>query len=196
MPDSITIKDEPTPALSLEDQASLQEAEKSEEPSSELLAGKYKSVEDLEKGYKELQTKLSSGEKAEEPPTETEPKAETETESETETETETSTDPKEIYGDFIGSRFEEAGIDFGGMNERWQQTGKLTQEDYTALDGAGFNKEANIEPKLIGGKASRTTGDKFESHAQVVAAMNDPLYKTDPAFRKKVEQKLSRSSVF
>ena len=276
MPESITIKDEPTPALSLEDQASLQEAEKSEEPSSELLAGKYKSVEDLEKGYRELQTKLSSGEKAEEPPTETEPKAETETESETETET--STDPKEIYGDFIGSRFEEAGIDFGGMNERWQQTGKLTQEDYTALDGAGFNKEmvdaylegvqfnsakdsqlasqqvlqikqefggekayddmltwasgaltdgekaafdraikttdidqiklvigglhsrymsqANIEPKLIGGKAPRTTGDKFESHAQVVAAMNDPLYKTDPAFRKKVEQKLARSSVF
>ena len=277
MPESITIKDEPTPALSLEDQANLEKTEESStSEGSELLAGKYKSVEELEKGYQELQQKMSSGEKTEEP----EPKAESESESESEPEsdTETTGDAKEIYGEFIGSRFEEAGIDFGGMNDRWQQTGKLTQDDYTALDGAGFNKEmvdaylegvqfkatqdsqlaaqqvldikqefggekayddmiawastaltdgekaafdrsirttdldqiklvigglqsryqsqANIEPKLIGGKAARGPVDKYESHAQVIAAMNDDRYKTDPAYRKKVEQKLSRSSVF
>tara|TARA_R100001463_G_scaffold125433_2_gene182886 strand:- start:831 stop:1658 length:828 start_codon:yes stop_codon:yes gene_type:complete len=275
MPESITIKDEPTPALSLEDQANLEKTEESStSEGSELLAGKYKSVEELEKGYQELQQKMSSGEKTEEP----EPKAESESESEPESDTETTGDAKEIYGEFIGSRFEEAGIDFGGMNDRWQQTGKLTQDDYTALDGAGFNKEmvdaylegvqfkatqdsqlaaqqvldikqefggekayddmiawastaltdgekaafdrsirttdldqiklvigglqsryqsqANIEPKLIGGKAARGPVDKYESHAQVIAAMNDDRYKTDPAYRKKVEQKLSRSSVF
>ena len=275
MPESITIKDEPTPALSLEDQANLEKTEESStSEGSELLAGKYKSVEELEKGYQELQQKMSSGEKTEE----AEPKAESESESEPESDTETTGDAKEIYGEFIGSRFEEAGIDFGGMNERWQQTGQLTQDDYTALDGAGFNKEmvdaylegvqfkatqdsqlaaqqvldikqefggekayddmiawastaltdgekaafdrsirttdldqiklvigglqsryqsqANIEPKLIGGKAARGPVDKYESHAQVIAAMNDPLYQTDPAYRKKVEQKLSRSSVF
>ena len=275
MPESITIKDEPTPALSLEDQANLEKTEESStSEGSELLAGKYKSVEELEKGYQELQQKMSSGEKTEE----LEPKAESESEPESESDTETTGDAKEIYGEFIGSRFEEAGIDFGGMNDRWQQTGQLTQDDYTALDGAGFNKEmvdaylegvqfkatqdsqlaaqqvldikqefggekayddmiawastaltdgekaafdrsirttdldqiklvigglqsryqsqANIEPKLIGGKASRGPADKYESHAQVIAAMNDPLYQTDPAYRKKVEQKLSRSSVF
>jgi len=275
MPESITIKDEPTPALSLEDQANLEKTEESStSEGSELLAGKYKSVEELEKGYQELQQKMSSGEKTEEP----EPKAESESEPESESDTETTGDAKEIYGEFIGSRFEEAGIDFGGMNDRWQQTGKLTQDDYTALDGAGFNKEmvdaylegvqfkatqdsqlaaqqvldikqefggekayddmiawastaltdgekaafdrsirttdldqiklvigglqsryqsqANIEPKLIGGKAARGPVDKYESHAQVIAAMNDDRYKTDPAYRKKVEQKLSRSSVF
>ena len=275
MPESITIKDEPTPALSLEDQANLEKTEESStSEGSELLAGKYKSVEELEKGYQELQQKMSSGEKTEE----LEPKAESESEPESESDTETTGDAKEIYGEFIGSRFEEAGIDFGGMNDRWQQTGKLTQDDYTALDGAGFNKEmvdaylegvqfkatqdsqlaaqqvldikqefggekayddmiawastaltdgekaafdrsirttdldqiklvigglqsryqsqANIEPKLIGGKAARGPVDKYESHAQVIAAMNDDRYKTDPAYRKKVEQKLSRSSVF
>jgi len=31
--------------------------------------------------------------------------------------------------------------------------------------------------------------------AQVTAAMRDPKYKTDPAFRKTVEAKLARSSV-
>ena len=36
---------------------------------------------------------------------------------------------------------------------------------------------------------------KFESMAQVVAAMQDPLYASDPAFRKQVEEKLSRSNV-
>ena len=274
MPDSITIKDEPTPALSLEDQAAIQESEKAEQSTSEsaeLLAGKYKSVEDLEKGYQELQQKLSKGE-----PTDTAETTETETKTEEE-QPETTGDAKEIYGDFIGGRFEEAGIDFGGMNDRWQQTGQLTEEDYTSLNEAGFNKDmvdaylegvqfkatqdsqlaaqqvldikqefggekayddmitwaataltdgekaafdraikttdldqirlvigglqsryqtqANIEPRLIGGKAARGPADKYESMAQVVAAMNDPLYQSDPAFRKKVESKLARSNV-
>ena len=59
MPESITIKDEPTPALSLEDQANLEKTEESStSEGSELLAGKYKSVEELEKGYQELQQKM------------------------------------------------------------------------------------------------------------------------------------------
>ena len=97
MPDSITIKDEPTPALSLEDQAAIQESEKAEQSTSEsaeLLAGKYKSVEDLEKGYQELQQKLSKGE-----PTDTAETTETETKTEEE-QPETTGDAKEIYGDF------------------------------------------------------------------------------------------------
>ena len=268
MPEAITIKEEPTPALSLEDQASLQESEKTEDQGSELLAGKYKSVEDLEKGYQELQQKLSKGDPAEE--------AEV-SESEPESEQETSNDPKEIYGDFIGGRFEENGIDFQDMNTRWQDSGELTKEDYGELEGAGFNREmvdsylsglqfraaqdselaakevmsikqdfggekaydemmtwagsnleegeikafnnmikttdtaqvrmaltglqaryqagANREPTLIGGKTPRGPRDKFESTAQVVAAMNDPQYHSDSAYRKKVEDKLARSSV-
>lgn len=38
-------------------------------------------------------------------------------------------------------------------------------------------------------------GDRYESRAQMTADMRNPLYKTDSAFRAKVEAKLGRSSV-
>ena len=164
------------------------------------------------------------------------------------------------------------------MNERWQETGQLTDEDYNELSEAGFSREmveaylqgvqfnaqkdtelqqaqvkeiqdlyggqaayaemiewaagsltdseksafelaiknpnydmvklavaglhsrymseGNKEPKLVSGRTTkRASKAKFESMAQVVAAMNDPLYASDPAFRKQVEEKLSRSNV-
>jgi len=61
---------------------------------------------------------------------------------------------------------------------------------------AAYMNNAPREPKLVGGRASRAAATKFESTAQVVAAMNDPKYKEDPAYRKQVEEKLSRSKVF
>ena len=263
MPEPVTIREEPTTAVdpnATEEQQIAQEDNVEIQGEEKLLAGKYKSQEELEKAYLELQRKQSQ------PPEQREEVAESQPQT-----------AKEIYGDFIGGRFEEAGIDFGGMNDRWQQTGQLTEEDYTSLNEAGFNKDmvdaylegvqfkatqdsqlaaqqvldikqefggekayddmitwaataltdgekaafdraikttdldqirlvigglqsryqtqANIEPRLIGGKAARGPADKYESMAQVVAAMNDPLYKSDPAFRKKVESKLARSNV-
>jgi len=61
--------------LSEEEQDSLAVGEKMEEAQEQLLAGKYKSAEELEKGYLELQQKLSNKEEPE-----PEPEAETETE--------------------------------------------------------------------------------------------------------------------
>ena len=46
--------------LSAEEQDSLAVGEKMEEAQEQLLAGKYKSAEELEKGYLELQQKLSN----------------------------------------------------------------------------------------------------------------------------------------
>jgi hypothetical protein len=52
-------------------------------------------------------------------------------------------------------------------------------------------------PKLIGGKAAPDTAlSPFRSTSEVVTAMADPRYKTDPAFRKDVEKRLEISSVF
>jgi hypothetical protein len=52
----------------------------------------------------------------------------------------------------------------------------------------------NSEPKLMktGGK---TTPGSFNSTAEVVAAMSDPRYKTDSAYRSEVERKLANSNV-
>lgn len=63
--------------------------------------------------------------------------------------------------------------------------------------GAKFEKANGSDPqRLLGGQSAGSTGDTFESMAQVTSAMKDPKYKNDPAFRAKVQAKLSRSNVF
>ena len=63
--------------LSAEEQDSLKVGEQMQEAQDQLLAGKYKNAEELEKGYLELQQKLSSNQPAEEAqPEQTEESAE------------------------------------------------------------------------------------------------------------------------
>ena len=63
MAETLTVNtDDSTPELTSEEQDSLQVGEKMAEEQGELLAGKYKNAEDLEKAYVELQKKL--GEKS------------------------------------------------------------------------------------------------------------------------------------
>ena len=131
MPDPITISEPETGALSPEqetaakDEALVTETQ-GQEPAK--FAGKYESVEELEKGYLELQKKNSSQEE----PTQ---------EVSDSTEEATPTSASEVYGEYIGSRLDEAGVDYQGMNTKWQETGKLDDDDYTALEGAGFSKD-------------------------------------------------------
>ena len=61
---------------------------------------------------------------------------------------------------------------------------------------ARYANAVGNEPNLISGKAASYSSDKFESTAQLEEAMNDPRYKKDPAFRAKVEDRLSRSNIF
>ena len=279
MPEAVTITQSESPALSPENQEMLAAmAGEDEGKEGELLAGKYKSVQDLEQAYKELQTKLSRGESVA-PEAEDDSTADDQADgNDKEDDDKPADNAREIYGDFIGGKFEEAGIDFQDMNVRWQQTGTLESGDYDQLAEAGFNRDmvdaylsglqykstqdtalsvkevASIkeslggeaeynkmigwaaenlsadevegfnqiintqpmaavkmaitglharysavegrEPKLIGGRAPKGSTDKFESTAQLVAAMSDPKYSTDPAYQRKVQEKLSRSSIF
>jgi hypothetical protein len=271
MPEAVTITQSQSPALSTENEEMLAAmAGESEEPG-ELLAGKYKSVQDLEQAYKELQAKLSRGESIG-------PEAGDDDEPEAEEPESPAGSAREIYGDLIGGKLDEAGIDFGDMNTRWQKSGTLESEDYDQLAEAGFDRSmvdaylsglqykasqdtalttkevtsikaslggeaeyskmiewagSNLspdevegfnqiintqpmsavkmaisglharytaaegrEPKLIGGRAPKGNTDKFESTAQLVAAMSDPKYSNDPAYQRKVQEKLSRSSIF
>jgi len=56
---------------------------------------------------------------------------------------------------------------------------------------------AGNEPRLLSGN-TRVSGDVnvFRSTAEVVEAMKNPKYKSDPAYRKDVEERLARSNVF
>ena len=60
---------------------------------------------------------------------------------------------------------------------------------------AAYMNNAPREPKLVGGRTAKANTTKFNSTAQVVAAMNDERYATDPAYRQEVQEKLSRSKV-
>ena len=53
-----------------------------------------------------------------------------------------------------------------------------------------------VEPNLLSGRSQGAPKEQFRSTAEVVQAMKDPRYKNDTAFRKDVEEKLARSSVF
>ena len=263
MPEPVVIANEPAPAMAPDNEATLTENDNVEiQGEEQLLAGKYKTVDELVKGYKELESQQG---RADEPETEL---AEGEEQS-----------AKEIYGEFIGGRLEEAGIDFNDMSSRYAESGMLQDEDYGELEKAGFSRNmvdnylaglqynaaqdsalnaqqvsqiktefggaeqydamttwaaenmepdeiaafnrivqgsndgAQIrlaiaglyaqytasegrEPQLLGGKPSSSSGSKFESTAQVIEAMNDPRYQTDPAYRKAVEKQRARSAVF
>lgn len=268
MPEAITISEPETGALSPEQETDAKDealVNESQERGPVKFAGKYESVQDLEKGYEELQKKLGSQEEGDTPEV-SESKEEA-----------APANASEIYGEYIGSRLDEAGVDYQGMNTKWQETGKLDDDDYTALEGAGFSKDmveayldgvqyraeqdsqlaakevaaiknefggeqvysemiqwaagnldkgeqeafnnmlktsnphqiriavaglqaaymnnAPREPKLVGGRAAKADTTKFKSTAQVVAAMNDERYATDPAYRQEVQEKLSRSKV-
>ena len=83
-----------TDNLTPDEQDSLAVGEKIVEDQEQLLAGKYKSAEELEKAYKELEQKL--GDKTEPETAETEP--ESEPESEPEAEPESEPEPEPPYG--------------------------------------------------------------------------------------------------
>ena len=61
---------------------------------------------------------------------------------------------------------------------------------------ARYRSEVGVEPRLIQGDNASASGGKFDSAAQLTAAMRDPRYDKDPAYRQQVAAKLSRSSVF
>ena len=60
-----------------------------------------------------------------------------------------------------------------------------------------YNKANGSPPSsLIQGSAKGgTQGDVYESQAQLIKDMGDPRYESDPAFRKKVTEKLGRSQI-
>lgn len=60
---------------------------------------------------------------------------------------------------------------------------------------ARFQSNSGVSPNLQQGSTSGPGDTPFTSAAQVTAAMRDPRYKTDPAYRGEVERRLAVSNV-
>ena len=56
-----------------------------------------------------------------------------------------------------------------------------------------YNDAAGYEGKILTGNAPKTSGSQYRSQQEVIQAMSDPRYESDPAYRKDVMDKLTRS---
>ena len=56
-----------------------------------------------------------------------------------------------------------------------------------------YNDAAGYEGKMLTGNAPKTSGSQYRSQQEVIQAMSDPRYESDPAYRKDVMDKLTRS---
>jgi hypothetical protein len=129
-------------------QQDLETLAKNETDDNGLILGKFKSVEDLAASYKELEGKLGTVTEEEQPQTEEEQPETNNTEFNAE----------ELYGDGLASVLEEVGIDPQEISNRFQESGEITEDDYTKLGEAGFSKQV-IDTYLDGIRGSATADD-------------------------------------
>ena len=206
-----TLTYDPTPADQPEFRESeveaLQRGEQQAEAEQQLLAGKFKSPQDLEQAYIELQKKLGAprdevqttdegqAEAAPEEEVEEEPQGDTLTEAHAR-DLQTMCGGPQGYNDMLkwaGQNLNEAEINMydgviskGDPNSCFYAVQNLfaRYQDATGRDGT-----------LLTGQGAVDKQDVFRSQQEVVEAMSDPRYDKDPAFRKDVYDKLERSQI-
>lgn len=242
--------------LTEDEQESLEIGEKMEAQEEQLLAGKYKNAEELEKAHIELQKKM--GEKSSEDTEEEEEEFEEEEE-------ESEIDEEDSDGTIIDRVFE-AGTNNELTDELLQELGNTSKQDLATLaleyknqslqseaevlteddaqrirdsiggddsynnmiEWAGNNlpeEDVNMfdaaidkgdpltcffatqalayryqdsvgrDGEMITGKAPKSTGDVFNSQAEIIKAMEDERYDDDPAYRESIMQKIARSNI-
>ena len=141
--------------LTPEEQDSLKVGEEIQGQQEQLLAGKYKSAEELEKAYGELERKLGEqGNKVDEPADKTEV-PETEEVSEEKTETTEVTEENlylesgevnyesvnNAYGEKLGNLFQENNIDPWEISTHFRENeGSIPESDYKKLEDAGLSR--------------------------------------------------------
>ena len=128
------------------DAENLAQGEKMAEEQSDLLAGKYKSAEELERGYLELQRQLGKGEEAPQQQQDVDPNVTPYQEDGT-----VDYDTVEtVYGEQITNVMEDAGIDPWKMATHFNDNeGTLTPQMTDELVNAGFPRET-VEAYLQG----------------------------------------------
>ena len=251
-PQNVTTVDNLTP----EEQDSLQVGEQLSQQEEQVYAGKYKSAQELEKAYMELQSKLGEQEKGETEVAEKEPEDKP-TLSEGATLITSATDeyyangnqltpetlqkfssmssqdlikaymevqqlpeyqqaqqtPVEITDSQVNQIKNAAGGEAAYSNIiNWAKS-NLEAEQINAFDDvvntgsvqainlavaglkAQYDNANGVEGRMVTGKAPTNSGDVFRSQQELVAAMNDPRYDRDPAYRQDVVEKLDRSNL-
>jgi hypothetical protein len=195
--------------LNSDEKDSLAVAESLEGGEQPLLAGKFKDQQSLEQAYVELQKKL--GEPRDEVPApedEGEPAKEEPAEESEDTDSGEglSEEQAEFLMDMVGgdkaykSMLQWASDNFSkdevSMYDSVMESGNPNAIYYAvqALQ-ARYNDSTGTDGQTLTGRGAEDTNDSFKSQAELVAAMSDPRYDRDPAYRQDLMRRLENSDV-
>jgi len=197
--------------LNAAEQEALAVAESLESGDSPLLAGKFKDSQALEQAYLELQKKLGEpkqdvrNEEGVEETQASEEVEETEEAEESTEETLTEAQAKQLFEMVGGEKAYQSMISWAGQN--------LSQEEiqmYDSVMGRGdpnaiffavqalaakYSDAVGTDGQLLSGKSAKSADNSFRSQAELVQAMSDPRYDSDPAYRRDVLNKLAASDI-
>ena len=213
MAETFTMKETPvnSEVLNSDEQDSLAVAESLEGGEQPLLAGKFKDTQALEQAYVELQKKLGEPrdevQSTEDESESTAPAEEEETSSESEADVETLSEAQaqELMDMVGGDKAYKSMLDWASDN--------FSKEEVEMYDGvmesgnpnaiffavqalqARYNDAVGSDGQLLTGRGAQNTDDSFKSQAELVAAMSDPRYDRDPAYRADLMRRLENSDV-
>lgn len=103
---------------------------------------------------------------------------------------------KEAYSRMVGWASENLSKDEIAAFNDVVQSGDLRKINLAVSGIHSRMKASSSEPSLVMGKsASKAPSGAFRSTAELVAAMRDPRYQTDPAYRADIESRLSISDI-
>ena len=251
MAEVLSMREEPKVELTPDEQESLAIGEEMAAQQENLLAGKYKNAQELEKAYKELESKIGTqNEPTQEVVESKEPevkeeKTEVETsfleslwdESQKEADFKQETldklkemnptnlaqeylnyragnqppEPRSLYEEDVKTLHNVTG-GAKGYNDmvKWASSNidQSEREMFDAVIDSGdpqaayfavqamnyrYNDAQGVDAPLLTGKAATPKAPGYKSQAALVAAMSDPKYDSDPAYRQDVIAKLERS---
>ena len=253
MAEVLSMKEEPKVELTPDEQESLAIGEEMAAQQENLLAGKYKNAQELEKAYKELESKIGVQNPPDQESVESkepevkEEKTAVETafleslwdESQQEGDFKQETldklkglDPTKLAQEYLNYRAgnqppEPRSLSKEDVKELHNVTGgqkgyndmikwavsnidKSERDMFDAVIDSGdkqaayfavqamnyrYNDSQGVDAPLLTGKAASPKTSGFKSQAALVAAMSDPRYDNDPAYRQEVMEKLARSDV-
>ena len=193
--------------LNSDEKESLAIAESLEQGEQPLLAGKFKDTEALEQAYVELQKKLGGPrDEVQTTEDESEPAAEEPEEQQSSDGETLSKEQADHLMEMVGgekaykSMLEWAGSNFS-KDEIEMYDGIMNEGNPSAIFfavqalQARYNDGVGSDGQTLTGRGAENTDDSFKSQAELVAAMSDPRYDRDPAYRADLMRRLENSDV-
>ena len=216
MAETFTMQETPVNAevLNSDEQESLAVAESLENNEQPLLAGKFKDTKALEQAYVELQKKLGeprdevqTPEDKGEPVEEDKPKAEKADKQQKSKQQPRLTKERanELMENVGSEKAYKAMLSWAADNFSKEEIKmydgvmacRTTDSIYYAMQNlqARYNDSVGSDGQLHTGRGTQGSDDSFKSQAELVAAMSDPRYDRDPAYRDDVMRRLENSEV-